>query len=352
MQRKFDILGVFIVLVILATLASACGAQPLARPSALPAGVTPTPFLSTSTPMPTFTPTAAPLGSPQNPIVMAIIGAEPDSAQIGQLDSLTAQLSGFLGLAVSGRSYPDYISLETALQKQEVHLAWLNPVEYLLASDKDLLSSQLVANHLGVTAYGVQFLGHKDANLTRYFDAGTNLATAPAATALPQFAGLTPCLTNEKSLPGYWVPLGYLAQTAVPTQSPVLTKTYSAGIRALYIKGVCDFTATYAISSDPRTSSEVISDLPDVIDRVPIIWLSPAVIPNLGFSVSPLLPLPLTAQITNYLLELSRTESGRNQLTELNAYEIARLEPQPDDAYNELRKLLAVQNLRLSNLLP
>ncbi|HOZ52363.1 MAG TPA: hypothetical protein PLU17_10925 [Chitinophagaceae bacterium] len=89
-----------------------------------------------------------------------------------------------------------------------------------------------------------------------------------------------------------------------------------------------------------------------MIDRLPIIWLSPAVIPNLNFSVSPLLPLPLTAQITNYLLELSRTESGRLQLTELNAYEIARLEPQPDDAYNALRELLAIQNVRLSNLLP
>ncbi len=333
-------------------LVSACAAQPAARPSALPAGVTPTPFLSTATPMPTFTPTAAPLGSPQNPIVMAIIGAEPDSVQINQLDNLTAQLSGFLGLSVSGRTYPDYTSLETALQKQEVHLAWLNPVEYMLASDKGLLSSQLVANHLGVTAYGVQFLGHKDANLTRYYDAGTNLATAPAASALAQFAGLTPCLTNEKSLPGYWVPLGYLTQNAVTTQSPVLTKTYSASIRALYIKGICDFTVTYAIASDPRTSSEVISDLPDVIDRLPIIWLSPAVIPNLNFSVSPLLPLPLTAQITNYLLELSRTESGRLQLTELNAYEIARLEAQPDDAYNDLRQLLAVQNVRLNNLLP
>lgn len=341
-----------ILLACICALASACAAQPAARPSALPAGVTPTPFLSTSTPMPTFTPTAAPLGSPQNPIVMAIIGAEPDSAQVRSLNNLCAQLSSFLGLSVTGRTYEDYISLESALQKQEVQLAWLGPVEYMLASEKALLTSQLVSNHLGVTAYGIQFLGHKDANFTRYYDAGSNLSTAPAATALSQFSGLTPCLTNQQSLPGYWVPLGYLAQNGVSIQNPVLTKTYSAGIRGVYIKGICDFTATYAIASDPRTSSEVIADLPDVIDRVPIIWLSPAIIPNLNFSASPLLPLPLAAQITNYLLELSRSESGRAQLTELNAYEIARLEPLPDDAYNELRTLLAIQTVRLTNLLP
>jgi len=92
--------------------------------------------------------------------------------------------------------------------------------------------------------------------------------------------------------------------------------------------------------------------LPDVIDRVPIIWISPAVIPNLSFSVSPLLPLPISAQITNYLLEFSRTEPGRQRLTALNAYEIARMEALPDDAYNDLRTLLAIQNVRLSSLLP
>jgi len=331
-------------------LVSACAAQPAARPSALPAGVTPTPFLSTATPMPTFTPTAAPLGSPQNPIVMAIIGAEPDSVQINQLDNLTAQLSGFLGLSVSGRTYPDYISLETSLQKQEVHLAWLHPVEYMLASDKGLLSSQLVANHLGVTAYGVQFLGHKDANLTRYYDAGTNLATAPAASALAQFAGLTPCLTNEKSLPGYWVPLGYLTQNAVTTQSPVLTKTYSASIRALYVKGICSYAVTYAHSADPRTSSEVISDLTDVIIDVPILWISPPIIPNLNLSVSKQMELTLQNRISEFLRNFSREEPGKSLLSQMLNYEVAQLEPLHDTSYQALRDILTTTDVRLADL--
>jgi hypothetical protein len=36
----------------------------------------------------------------------------------------------------------------------------------------------------------------------------------------------------------------------------------------------------------------------------------------------------------------------------MNAYEIARLEPLPDAAYNELRALLALQDVRLTSLLP
>jgi len=112
------------------------------------------------------------------------------------------------------------------------------------------------------------------------------------------------------------------------------------------------FTATYAISADPRSSSEVINDLPDAISRLPIIWISPAVIPNLAFSASPELPLPLTVQISDYLIELARSDTGRKVLSDLNQYDIAGLEALPDDAYSNLRGLLAATNVRLLDLLP
>jgi phosphonate transport system substrate-binding protein len=139
--------------------------------------------------------------------------------------------------------------MELALQKQEVHLAWLGPVEYMLASKKGCCIA-IGGQPFGVTAYGVQFLGHKDADFTAIMMPAATI-TAPAATALAQFAGLTPCLTTAKSLPGYWVPLGYLAQNAVAVQNPVLTRTYSAGIRAVYIKGICDFTANTPSRATP-----------------------------------------------------------------------------------------------------
>jgi len=185
-----------------------------------------------------------------------------------------------------------------------------------------------------------------------FYDVGTGKASAEAAAALAQFAGLRPCLTQTKSLAGYWLPLAYLAQNNIPTQPPILTYSYSAAMRAVYIKGICDFTATYAISSDPRTSSEVIGDLPDALQRLPIIWISPAVIPNLAFAASPSLPLPLTVQISDYLLQLGRTEDGRTLLTALNQYDIAGLEAIPDDAYTPLRQLLAAADAHLIDILP
>jgi phosphonate transport system substrate-binding protein len=342
-----------IIFVLLSTLlVAACSPAVESRPTAIISYDNYNPLIITATPMPTFTPTPAPLGSADNPMVMGLIASNPPQAQVTALQELTAQLSTFLQMSVTGRIFTDYLSLETALQKQQVHLAWLGPVEYLLASEKGLLSSQLVSNHLGVNAYGVQFLAHKDSNLISYYDVGSGEATVNAATALAQFSGMRPCLTQTKSLAGYWIPLAYLAQNNIPIQAPVLAYSYSAAMRAVYIKGVCDFTATYAIASDPRTSSEVIGDLQDALDRLPIIWISPAVIPNLAFSASPQLPLPLTVQISEYMLQLGRNDTGRALLSEVNQYEIAGLEAMPDDAYSSLRELLAATDARLIDLLP
>ena len=112
-------------------------------------------------------------------------------------------------------------------------------------------------------------MGHTDSDFEIYFNAGTNSSTADARAALGQLSGLRGCLTDENSLAGYWVPLGYLNLNNIPSLEPIQTYSYSASIRALYIKGVCSFAATYAISADPRTSSEVITDLPDVIEKLP-----------------------------------------------------------------------------------
>ncbi len=182
----------------------------------------------------------APLGSPDNPITIGIINPTPETEQTDGLAQLASQLSGSLQLSVEGKIYQDYMSLELALQKNELHFAWLQTPEYLLATQKDLVSSILGVNSLGVSAYGIQYLAHRDAGLEEYFDVGSNTATSSPEHALQQFAGMRPCLTNSKSLAGYWVPpLAYLAQSNISWEPPVETQSYNASLRALYIQGIC-----------------------------------------------------------------------------------------------------------------
>ncbi len=302
------------------------------------------------TAMPTYTPTYAPLGSADNPIVIGIITENFVAGQSEALQSVAMHLSEALGLSFTTKTFLNYVDLELALQRAEIHLVWLTTPEYLLASQKNLASALLVSNHLGVTAYGIQFLGHKDSDFTFYYDSASNTSTASDSQALGQLAGLRPCLTEENSLAGYWVPLGYLSKNNIAYQRPVLTFSFSSNIRSLYIKGVCSYTATYAISADPRTSSEVVTDLTDVIDKIPVLWISPAIIPNMSLSVSRQIELSMQNRISEFLRNFSREELGKSLISQMLNYEVAQLEALHDTAFQPLREILSFTDVRLSEL--
>ncbi len=347
-----DLRKSFLVMVLVGLVAvTACGVGANPVPTLSHDFTTSTPAANYPTAMPTFTPTPAALGSLENPLVIAIVEPSPSVEQQAAFSELASLLGGHLQMTVVGRFYSSYQELELAFQRQQVHFAWLQAVEYLLASQKGLATALLVTNHLGVTGYGVQFLGHSDSDFTPYFDVGSHSSTAEARVALAQLSGLRGCLTEDNSLAGFWVPLGYLNLHNIPTLDPVQTYSYSASVRALYIKGVCSFAATYAISADPRTSSEVITELPDVIEKLPIIWLSPPVIPNLNLSFSPQVDLTLQSRVSDFLRDYARSDAGKAQLSLALNYEVAALEPLPDLAYNPLRELLEASGVRLADLL-
>jgi len=347
-----DLRKSFLVLTLLGLLAvTACGVGVKPVPTLSHDFTTSTPDAGYPTAMPTFTPTPAALGSPENPIVFAFVDPAPSAEQQAAFNDLASLLNGHLQMTVVGRFFNTYQELEFALQRQQVHFAWLQPVEYLLASQKGLATALLVSNHLGVTGYGVQFLGHSDSKFVSYFNVGSHSSTAEAKVALAQLSGLRGCLTEDNSLAGYWVPLGYFNLNNIPTLKPIQTYSYSASIRALYIKGVCSFAATYAIAADPRTSSEVITDLPEAIEKLPILWMSPPVIPNLNLSFSPQVDLTLQSRVSDFLREHARSEAGKAQLSSALDYEVAALEPLPDSAYAPLRELLSASGVRLADLL-
>ena len=338
--------AMFYILLVVA-MASSCTAQ-----RSLPLDL-PDPQMTlqpSPTSLPTLTPRPEPLGSPSNPLVMAVLAADPSPDQISAFTELGALMSADTGLSVTTRVMQSYIALETALQKGEVHLAWLGPVEYILASAKGLVESQLVSNHLGVTAYGVQFMANREVGLRSYYDTGTSKATAPAAIALAQLSGLKPCYTSPNSLTGYWVAAGYFKANNIPIEQPVLTQSSVGTIRALYVNKICNFGVTYGISADPRTSSEIIVEFPDALEKVPIFWISDPIIPNLNLSTHRSVDSAMRLAISEQLLQLSRQEAGKQLFSVGLNYETAGLQALPDSAYDTLRNLLSIQDTNLFSL--
>ena len=305
----------------------------------------------TSTPRPTHSPTPEALGYASNPIVMGFIQSEHSTTQKDAADALAEYLSNKTSQNVIARFFLNYKRAEKALQAGSLHMVWLGPIEYLLVSEQPLATAALITNHFGVTAYGIQFLAHKDFGFTLYFDIGQNQSIVNMNTALAQLAGTRPCFTEENSLAAYLVPKGMLLEASVPTLDPIMTYSSTASIRALYVQGICDFGVTYALSGDPRTASAVIQDFPDVLDRVQIIWQSDGIIPNLSLAYSPLLSLPIQEQISEALITLSKTTDGQTTLSNANDYSIEGLQRTDDTPYDTLRALLAIQNVDLYSLI-
>ena len=306
---------------------------------------------SSSTPLPTYTPIPAPLGSLENPITLGLVGSQNNQDQKMALAALAQILQESLNLQFSFELYANYFELEQEIHGGQVQIAFLGPIEYLIGSQKNLINPGLISTHAGVKAYGTQFFAHKDADFQTFFDPTTNTSNANAVTALRQFNSTKGCFISKNSLAGYWVPMGYLKSANVSVQEPVFTQSSAASLRSLYVQGICQFAVTYSSISDPRTASIVIVDLPDILNKVPIIWTSPAVIPNHAISYAKSLELPLQTKISEFLIQYSNTIEGRDMISKSLDYETSGLSAIPDSFYDSLRDLLQIQDLRLSDLL-
>ncbi len=330
----------------LVLISSACGTN---RPSS--AIITPT-LTVTATFPPTLTPTPIPLGNPDNPFVIGLVSETGDPQISAAADEFALQLSNLAQVSIRGTVYSSYDLLMDDLSYGKVHITWLPPLTYLYASQRDLAEVILLTNHFGVYQYGTQFLANVESNFTPYYDPVSGYNSADAATALSQFQGLRPCWVEPQSPSGYIVPAGLIKTINVETLPPVIVQSHTAVIRALYIKGICDFGATFSISGDPRTASAVQQDLPDSTNRIFIIWRSDPIIPNLNLSFATGITEGNRQALTTALLDLAITPEGKGLLS-LSAgnYQIDDVRAINDDVYQPLRVIVEALDLDLKEMI-
>ena len=304
----------------------------------------------TPTPRLTRTPTPSALGSQNNPITMGFILKPEETTAIQAAEDVAFLISDLTGYQVESLFYPDFTSYAQAAEKGEIHLMWLKPFEYLYLQDQGAADALIMTNHLGVYAYGVQFMANVMRGFTTYYDPQTNESIGTPVQALQQFAGTRPCFINNESIPGYYVPLGLLANASTPTLEPVFTFGYSPIIRALYTQGICDFGAAYALTGDPRSASDVLQDLPDARDLVTIIWQSEGIIPNIGLAASPVLPENIAFQLEEAVLEIQQNPEGLSLLSTALKYDVEAMKRVNDSFYNPLREAIAPLALDLAEI--
>jgi phosphonate transport system substrate-binding protein len=125
----------------------------------------------------------------------------------------------------------------------------------------------------------------------------------------------------------------------VPVTPGVFTQSSTAVIRSLYIKGICDFGVTYAHTGDPRTSS-TLADLPDLEERIVIIWKSDPIIPTVNLSAYPDLDPKLVQQVVQVIQVHARTDEGKLQLSQILNTSVEGIKPIDDSSYDPVRHYL------------
>jgi len=340
--RHFKVCFRSVALIVMMTLLTACAQETLTRtPTPTPSPTTV--ILESLTPSPahtlrpTNTPTLPPLGNEGNPITIGFVLTPEEEGAQEAAEDIAFMIATDTGYAVESLIYPDFQSLSSAILNNEVDFFWLGPFEYIYLNWEGAAQVVLVTNHLGIYAYGVQFMAHTERGFTSYYNPETGQSEGNVTTALQQFAGTRPCLINPNSIPGYYVPMGLLAKASTPTLDPVFTYNYSAIVRALSIQGICDFGVGYALIGDPRTASDVLQDIPDAQEQVDVIWQTKGIIPNINLSASIHLPLHIRHRLQEAFLDLVETQEGLSLISTALDYDVEALKVFTDQFYNPLR---------------
>jgi phosphonate transport system substrate-binding protein len=341
------------MILIALTALSACqyGATP--HPTAAPVqspAVTSTPS-ATGTPPPVSTLNPDPLGTANNPLVISFISEKLDPQVKINAAKVADQLSTLTGLKIESEVSPTYDWTLKGMQDGAVHMAFLPPLTYIYANQLGIAKIVLLTNHFGTYTYGTQFLANSAAGLKSYFDPVLNKDTGEAVAALTQLKGKQPCWVDPSSSSGYLLAAGLLKANNIQTKDGIFLLSHTSVVRALYVQGICDFGATYALAGDPRTASAVLQDLPDAQDKVAILWISDPIIPNYCLALLPSLPSDMQRKISQGMQDLVKTDEGKAALTVANNYDIQDFKTANDSDYDPLRKIVNIMGVSLDTVL-
>ncbi len=328
--------------------------------SPLPPRTTPTPSQTvtvaqplvdatpTATPTlePTPTPIPVPLGKPENPVVLGVVYTKQDVQEPAAIEFLQF-LADQSGLVFQISQFENHFDLLAAMDSGKVTFAFMQPLTYIYAQKNEVATVRMITRSFGGTAFGTQILVNADAGFSTYFDEEDEKNTADSPAAMGQFAGLRPCFTDETSISGAVAPMGLLLGAGADFLEPVYMLSNTSVIRALYVGGICDFGATYAISSDPRTSTTQLEDLSDVTEKVKVVWRSDAIIPTLNVTFSNKSSPDVSSRVVELTLEYANLENGTLVLSNLTDYQIEGIEEASDALYTRLTQLVDASGIDL-----
>ncbi len=322
-------------------LLSACSLPGRETPRATPA-----PAIATPSANPTPTAEPPPLGSYENPILLALSPSPAlDSFTIENGQALSALLSEQTGYSVAAVSPTTTADLLAALRNGNAHIAVLTPFAYARAYEQGAVHAAFALTRDGEASYGAQFIARVDA-FKSYFDPSTGENTADAPEALAQFAGKKPCWTERTSPSGYLIPSGVLKYHGIETIVGSFLRSHFSVARAVFNRDSCDFGGTYV---DALTFPPLRDRYPSFRDEVAVIWRIPPIIPYDVIVFASGLPPQLASELKRAIERIWAMDEGQSRLGAL--YEVEGILSVDDGFYVEFLKYLEASGADLDNLI-
>ena len=342
--------SLFISLMVAAVmLLTACG--PTATPTAAPVVPTATQapavpvLVPTATAAPVVVPTANPLGTAAQPIVLALAPSATTQELLASGQAIADQLAKLTGYTFKTNVPTSYAALIEAMGSGNAQVGFMPTVPYIVAHSKKYADVGLVVLRNGADHYGFEFIANHGAGFKTYYDVKTSKDTADAPTALAQFAGKKPCWTDPLSSSGYLIPAGLLAANKISVKAGAWVQGHPTVVTSVYLspKGeICDFGAVYI---DARSS--VVKQYPDVNNKVDIIYVSDPIIPNDTVSYASSLPADMRTKISDALLQMLKTPDGLAAFKAV--YQIDSLKVVDDSFYDDYRVYLQAINFDVNS---
>ena len=311
------------------------------------AGSTPTPIPAAATETFTPSPSSAELGSPENPLILALPPSASSQAAVESANLIASQFKERTGYTVVTILPDSELALVEAFQKGNAHIALLNPYAYVLAYQNETVKAAFADLKDGKSQYGAQFIARRKAGFTPFFNplSETNADDDPAI-ALAQFNDRKPCWSDERSLSGYVIPFGYLQSIGISPKPAAFVEGHPTVVRSLYASGICEFGATYI---DARKFPSLEDQFPDLMEQVIVIWRIPEIIPYDVFVFSSAMPQPMRDLFASSIPIIMQTTDGRAAFK--TAYDIDEFQPVNDGFYAEFRALVNTSAVDLALLI-
>ena len=291
---------------------TAAPAQPTAAPAqptaaaAKPTATVPPPKCDKLEGMPTVK--AGELGSPEKPIVIALVpsGDVPTITKAGT--EIADCLSKLTGLTYKIEVGTNFAASIEAMGAGKAQYGFLNTFSAILAKEKYGVSPKLVAlrNYKGKPEnfYQGQFIAGKNTGIKSIAD----------------LKDKTFCFVDPNSTSGYIIPRIVLKANGIDPDKD-LKGTQNAGshdnVAIAVYKGDCDAGATFV---DVRTDSNPIKqNYPDMVDKVDVFYITEN-IPNDGLQVGKDVDPALTDATVKGLLAISGDAGGKAALKKLYSY--------------------------------